>query len=266
MPVFKVGNFNQIGVSFDQTAMVARAAPRAIRAVYEVSQKKTIKLAKTLPIYALQELSFRIEPPPMNLAKSPNKWGLYLKNLALYKSFEGFIANLFNPINQIYFTSITWDYSGAAPFVYPPKGARGSKFLIPIKPHTKRRLFIGDGVSLWPSRTVVGALNIVILVYECDDDVRRLGETLVEIHDKVENSSLASLITAISANPSLAIGVAIEKAVNELVGIIGSVMKRNVADYVDLFEGSYGTDKPQSPRIEKCDHESAGIELDFTIS
>jgi hypothetical protein len=255
MPVFKIGNFNQIGVRFDQTAKV-------IKGTY----KHKVKFSSTLSVDALPELSFNIEPPSMDLAKSPNKWGLYLKTLALHESFEGFIVNLFNPKNEIYFTSIAWDYSGHHPFVYPPKGAQGRDFLIPMRAKTTRQ-FVGDGVSIWPAQTVLGALNVAILVYECDSDVRAVGETLVQVHDKVGRSKLSSLVTAISSNPSLATGIAIGEAVNELMGLIGNIMKRNGDDYVDLFEGSYGTDKPQTARIEKCDHpDLAGIELEFTVS
>jgi len=112
MSLFKVGNFDQIGVSFVQTAKV-----------FKVEHKDTVRFPRTLSLDALSELSFNIEPPTLDLAKSSNKWGLYLKSLSLYESFEGFIANLFNPTNEIYFTSIAWDYSGTQPFLYPPKGA-----------------------------------------------------------------------------------------------------------------------------------------------
>lgn len=43
-------------------------------------------------------------------------------------------------------------------------------------------------------------------------------------------------------------------------------MKRNGDDYVDLFEGSYGTDKSHTAKVERYDHEAAGIELEFTVS
>jgi len=254
MPLFKVGNFSQIGVSFADTARVVK-----------VEHKEVVTFPRTLSLEALPELSINIEPPTMELAKSPNKWGLFLKSLSLYKSFEGFIANFLNPINEIYFTTLTWDYSGSSPFVYPPKGVQASDFLIPIKAGNTRQ-FIGDGVNIWPPKIVVGALNIVVIVYESDNDVRKLGETLTEIHNKVEKSKLASLIAAISANPSLATGIAIGQAVNELLGVIGNIMKRNGDDYVDLFEGSYGTDRPQRARVENYDHEAAGIELELTVS
>lgn len=254
MPLFKVGNFGQIGVSFAPTAKVIRP-----------EHKDTVGFSRTLSTDALSELSFNVFPPKMSLATSPDKWSLFLKSLSLHKSFEGFIANLFNPINEIYFTSIAWDYSGAPPFVYPPKGAQGSDFLIPMRANDTRQ-FIGDGVALWPAQNVVGALNIVILVYECDKDVQKAGETLAGIHDTIGSSKLTGLIAAISTNPSLATGVAIGAAVNEIIGVVGNIMKRNGDDYVDLFEGSYGTELPQAARVEKYDHEASGIALDFVVS
>lgn len=254
MPLFKVGNFGQIGVSSSQSAKVIK-----------VEHKDKVKFSRVLSVDAMTEASFNIEPPKLDLAKSEKKWGLYLKNLSLHESFEGFIANAFNPDNEIYFTSIAWDYSGTSPVVYPPKGANASYFTIPIKAQTTRE-FIGNGVNLWPSQYVVGALNVVFLVYESDQDVRDVGEVLVNIHDTVQGSQLASLILAISANPALATGVAIGLAVNELLGVVGKIMKNDRNDFVDLFEGSYGTDKTQTARTEKYDQEAAGIELDLTVS
>jgi hypothetical protein len=227
MPVLKVGNFNQPAVQFGQIAKVIK--PTHIREV---------KFPHNLPLDALSELSFNIEPPTMELAKSLSKWGLFFKALTLHRSFEDFIVNLFNPDNEIYFTSITWDYSGGLPFVYPPKGAEADDFLIPMKAKTTRQ-FIGDGVNIWPAKIVVGALNVAILVYECDTKERAIGETLIDIHEKVESSKLSSLIAAISTDPALATGIAVCEAVNELMGVIGRYMKRNLDDYVDFFQGSY---------------------------
>jgi hypothetical protein len=241
------------------------SSPAKTAKVSKVARKKTVAISRTLSLDALKELSFNIDPITFNLSKSKNKWALFLKSITLNKSSEGFIANIFNPINHIYFSIIAWDYSGSPIFIYPPKGAKGSDFLIPMKAKTTRQ-FIGDGVCIWPPRIVVGALNLVILIFECDKNVRTLGETLAGIHDIVGKSKLAGLVTAISINPSLATGVAIGAAVNELLGVIGNIMKRNGDDYIDLFEGSYGTDRPQTTKVERYDHEAAGIELEFRVS
>lgn len=256
MPLFRVGNFGQIGLA---STMDAKAIT--------VEHKIEVKFPQLLSLEALPELSFNIEPPKLDLARSETRWGLKLKSLTLNKNFESWIYGIWGnkPTNEIYFTSIAWDYSGQAPIVYPPKGASATDFLIPMKTHTTRQ-FVGDGIALWPSQNVVGGLNILLFIYECDSDVRNAGERLVTIHDTVQSSQLASLILAISTNPALATGVAIGFAVNELLGVIGKIMKNDRDDYVDLFEGSYGTDKIQASRHEKYDQDAAGIELEFTIS
>lgn len=233
--------------------------------ILTLDHRTHVAFPKVLSLAAVSELAFNIAPPQLDLAKSPANWSLNLKSLSLFKSFEGFIADLFGADNKIYFTSIAWDYSGSTPFVYPPKGATASDFVIPMQAKTKRE-FIGAGVNLWPSQVVVGALNLVIFVYENDQDVRELGNQLVNIHDQVANSKLATLIGAIAVDPALATGVAIGTAVNELIGVVGNIMKTNGDDYVDLFEGSYGTDRPQTSRVETYNQEAAGIVLDFNVS
>jgi len=208
MPLFKTGNFSKIGLT-------SIADAKAIT----VAHTKDVKFSRLLSLEALPELSFNIDPPKLDLAKSETRWGLKLKSLTLKENFESWIYGIWGnqPTNEIYFTSIAWDYSGQAPVVYPPKGANATNFIIPLKAHTTRQ-FVGDGVTLWPSQNVVGGLNIVLLVYECDSDVRNAGERLVAIHDTVQSSQLASLILAISTNPAFATGVTIGVAVNELLG------------------------------------------------
>lgn len=209
--------------------------------------------------------AYGIAPPPLKLVESERNWSLYLQSLTLEKDFDSLIGKVFKPENEIFFTSIAWDYSGDPPYVYPGKNAEASKFLIPLVPPETRR-FIGDGINLWPSKHVVGSLNLDILVYECDQKVRSWGKTLADIHDKVKDSELTTLITSISASPELASGAAIGNAVNELVGLIGKLLEKNDNDYVDLFNGSFGTDKPQSSRTEDHSHRTAGIKLDFNVS
>ncbi len=267
MPLFKVGNFSQIGVSFEKVdvPVMTTRMEFAVSGGVKLDLEKKVELTRTISIEALPELSFRIEHPALDLVKSPRRWGLYLKSLSLYKSFEGFIVNVFRPTNSIYFTSIAWDYSGAPPFVYPPKKTKASDLLIPLKSESTRR-FVGNGINIWPSKTVVGALNVIILVFECDKKSAEYGETLANIHDTVDGSGFARLVSSVSTSPALAAGTAIGTAVLDLVGMIGGIMKRNHSDFVDLFEGSYGTEKPQTPKTEKFDQESAGIELDLTVS
>lgn len=254
MPLFKVGNFEQIGASFVEK-------PQLRKVKHRLPDAATL----TFSTDAISEVSYKLQIPKLDLVKSQNKWGLYLKKLTLYKSFIFFLANFLGKKNDIYLTSFAWDYSGNSPIVYPPPATDASAFVIPMKKNETRK-FIGDGVAIWPPQHVVGALNVVIIVYECDKNIRMLGQRLVDIHEAVSKSRLASLLVAISSAPALAAGIAVGNAVSELVGVIGKIMKNDQDDYVDLFEGSYGTDKQQTSRKEKYDQDAAGIELELSIS
>jgi hypothetical protein len=258
MSLFKVGHFDEVGISF---------AVHKVKAFNVKNQKEIeeIALPQTLPLSAISELSYNIEIPTMNLAESEKSWGLFLRELFLNKSFEGFLANLFNPKNEIYFTSFAWDYSQNKPFIFPPMGAERSAFRFELKQGTSKK-FIGDGINLWPTKKVVGALNLVILIWECDKDWENLGARLDSIHDIIEKSNLNKLITAISTNPSLATGVAIGMAVNELLGIIGKIMQRNQDDKVALFIGSWGTHKPQTAGVNLYVQDAASIEIEFVMT
>lgn len=255
MPLFKVNNFGEIGVSLVEKPKLIKTGKVLV----------SVPAAITLSTEALQESSNKLYIPKLDLLKSKEKWGLNLKSLTLNKSFNFFIADLFGATNDIFFASFAWDYSGSAPIVYPPQGTDPSTFVIPMKKKDTRK-FIGDGVGLWPSQWVVGGLNVVIIIFECDKKTRVIGGRLTDIHEAVSKSKLTTLITAISTAPSLAMGLAIGGAVVELIGVIGKIMKNNDDDYVDLFEGSYGTDKQQTSRTEQYNQDAAGIELELTIS
>lgn len=99
-----------------------------------------------------------------------------------------------------------------------------------------------------------------------DSDVALLGEQLNSIHDAVNGSKLAAFIKAISTDPALITGIAISSIVNELLGVIGKIMKQNKDDFVDLFEGSYGTDREQETKTKKIDTEACGIEYELRTS
>ncbi len=137
MPLFKSGNFSQIGLASTMDAKAIKAG-----------HKKEVKFPRLLSVEALPELSFNINPPELDLAKSKKKWALRLNSLTLKKGFETWIYGIWGkePTNEIYFTSIAWDYSGRAPIVYPPKELSAGDFMIPMKSQTTRR-FIGNGLT-----------------------------------------------------------------------------------------------------------------------
>lgn len=258
MPIFQIGGLDEIGLS-----VASREGAFQITAEPEPGGRvpKSFSL-RELPNYPD---SVKDKNLSLSLAHSAEKWSLYLKSISLYKSFEGFIANLFNPTNDIYFLAILWDYSGEQPIVYPPKEAQKQGFFIPMRAKTTRQ-FIGDGVNLWPSRTTVGALNVAIFICESDLDARGLGQALASIHDSVKGSKLVSLIASITADPTAALVTAIGSAVIELEGVFADILKCNKDDRVDLFQGSFGTERPQVTKVESVGDDRAGIELEFVVS
>lgn len=249
MSLLKYGDFDKLGLSVS-----------GLKFKNGVTAKYPIELNS----YTIKELSIDIQIPKIELKKTTEEWGLYLRSISLFESFEG-LLNIFKQNNEIYFTSIAWDYSGNNAIIYPPSGIDLSTLLIKMKKGNKRK-FIGNGIQLWPSQTVVGALNIIILVFECDKNAAKLGERFSEISDAIRKCPLSDLIKSIGINPLAAQVGAISTAVSEMVGVIGKIIRSNGDDYVDLFEGSYSTERAQTSKVRKYNHESAGIELEFYVN
>src|SRR5947209_6069125 len=59
------------------------------------------------------------QPLPVQFQTSDSARGLALKSLRLTKGFAGFIGNLLNATNEVYFLAWAWDFSGRTPVVYP---------------------------------------------------------------------------------------------------------------------------------------------------
>ena len=121
-----------------------------------------------------------------------------------------------------------------------------------------------DGLALWPADYVVGGLNLLMIVYENDEEARAVGERLVAIHEAIGGSQLWKLIGAICVAPQLATGVAVAAAVTELLGVVGKVMKADGNDFVDMFEGTLGTEKKQQPGLLSYQQQAASIQLELT--
>jgi hypothetical protein len=270
MPIFKVGNFDQIGVTRRKLSKAAEMKPTSHGPVFWDGElplgEEEISISTTTHRSSRRGTSrgaTDLKSYEMDLIKSEEKWGLFLKSISLFKSFDGIRG--FNLENEIYFSSIAWDYSGKAPLVYPLVKTDPSKFYFAIKKKDTRQ-FIGDGVALWPSQRVVGCLNVVIFIFESDEGIRDAGKLLGDIHGTVNASDLSHLVLAIPANPGIIVEAEVAAAVGNLVDAVGKIMKSNKNDYVDLFQGSYRIDRPPKSEIEKYNQENAGIELQFVIS
>ena len=200
----------------------------------------------------------------VSFEKSEHKWSLYMKDLTLKQSFDGLFPKIFNPKNEIYFFIICWDYSGKAPFIYPPKDVDPESFKIVIKKN-KIHQFGGDGLQIWPYSNVVGTLNTAIILMEDDTDIRNAGKTLSDISKAVNKSKLFELITAVASNPATITGVAIAKALSELTGLVGSIMSKNKNDYINLFQGSYGVENHRIIEKKPYPYKNAQAEMNIEL-
>lgn len=255
MAIIEVGNFNEVSMSMPAVKWgKTKVCPLPEEATDQAPQvmAEAVPTIPTVP-----------KPPTMELMHSPQKWALYMKKLTLTKNFEGWLARVFDQTNEIYFTVVAWDYSGNPPQFYPMHVEDPSRLLHKLKPQGVVE-FMGDGVCLWPSSTVVGALNLLIVVYECDRDIQKLGQTLTNLHEKVKGSSLMDLIAGMSKNPTLALGVVITQIVEELSNLMGGVLQENGDDSVDVFSGSYAVEKDWESRLEK--HVGTGVEIQLEFS
>jgi papain like protease len=195
------------------------------------------------------------------LPVTPGPVSLSLRALCLNASFD---VSLFRrPVNEVYFTALAWDLSGRPPAIYPPAGDATPPEIHPIR-SGERLTFLGEGVLLWPSRPVTGALYTRILIFESDGGLRAVGRSLLAIRKAIEESPLLGALAAlasgaISGDALAAVGAAVELT----VGAVADLLSREGDDLVELFDGAYGADRALGPRLESYDHAGASIELEI---
>lgn len=212
---------------------------------------------------AVREATRAVQPASLEFDVSATPRGLALKSLKLTKGFEGFLQNLFNPENQVYFLAWSWDFSGAPAVEYPGAGADGTTCIIPLKVGDLRE-FLGAGIALFPARKVTAGLATRIMLWESDQDVRDFGKTMSEVANAVKASELnnvLSLVASVAGVTSATVNLAKNAAI-ELADVIGRILQANSNDYVDFYEGYYPAAGPWVPGEET--HRGSASEITLT--
>ncbi len=253
MALFKVNSFATIGVSVPEISMNRLSLTGKFKSI-----------PKGMTFNAFNEGFQKEEIPKVDLISSAGKWGFYLKKFKLLKNFDFDLFGWLKPASDIYIISICWDYSGNKPYIYPIDSVKAEELITPMK-KDKDLIFMGDGINLWPVNTVVGGLNVIIMIFESDQDVRNIGESLANVKTTVNNSKLLEIISGIAANPTKLIIDTITGAVRELIGIVGDILKCDKNDAVDVFQGTYGTEKDRVTITESYSHENSEIEVELTV-
>ena len=190
-------------------------------------------------IGSLDQMSKSLKHVPFEPVPLPGKAGVALKSITLHKGFEGFLQNCFNKVNEIYFIAWAWDMSGQPPVVYPGTGFNPENWIYPMKKGDTIEM-IGEGIPLFPKRDVKGGIGIHIEVWERDEDIRQVGQTILEITNAVNDSELTGLLAGLATTSVTGANVGlIFDAVSALSKRIGEILKENSNDYVGLFKGYY---------------------------
>jgi hypothetical protein len=206
------------------------------RSVHDISPG----LSELLTFSDIREARRSAQPEPIVFNVSADPRGLALKSLKLTKGFEGFLQNIINPTNEVYFLAWCWDFNGFPAVFYPGAEAMKESCIIPLRVGDIRE-FIHSGIVLFPARIVTAGLAVRIMLWECDAGRRNFGRAMIDVADTIRTSKLNNLISMISSgiNVTAATIALIKDASIELAGVVGKILQANSDDYVDFYEGYY---------------------------
>ena len=216
---------------------------------------------------ALPQAARVAQPIPLQFQVSQNARGMALKSLMLTKGFEGFIGNLFNSTNDVYFLAWAWDFSGQPPVVYPdPRtttAATRNNCLIPLKVGQVRE-FLGAGVVLYPAQKVTAGLALRIMLWASHEGMRDFGRTLSSIGTAISSSELTTLLSTVTAAAGVTAAIipAATAAASKLAQTIGTLLQAESDDYVDFYEGYYPATDPWTAGDE--DHTGSASDIVLT--
>jgi len=245
MALIKVGSINSFAVTAKEAITKEKNFLSGIRTFADLS-----------------EVSRKIAPNSFDLITSANQRGIGIKSITLTEGFRGFLGNLFDATNKVYFVAWAWDLSGESVNLYPGSGVEANEVLIPLKVG-KLREFIGSGINLFPKRKIKGGIAVRIQIWESDQDIRTFGKVMADTADAIQKSELNNLLSLIS----IATGVTgatitlIKDASIELAKVIGTILQSNGDDYVDFFEGYYPSDQQWAPSNDSYNGNSSVLVL-----
>jgi hypothetical protein len=234
----------------------------AVKANYKIASSiPELKGITTLAAAGEVRRDLEEKKDTFELITSKDKRGISIKNLMLKKGFEGFLENIFDKDNEIYFVAWAWDFSGVPVEMYPGANFNPNDVLIKLRAG-KVTEFMGSGINLFSKRKVKGGIAVRIQIWENDSDVRDAGETMVKLADTIENSKLNTVLSTIGKLGIQAATISLVKdAALELTKVVGKILESNKNDYVDFYEGYFPSDEVWKTGNEKYSQNSSEITL-----
>jgi len=175
-----------------------------------------------------------------DFSDSAERRGITLSALSMNEQFPGFIDRIFNLESKFYFLCWTWDMKSI--HLYPGEITTPDTCLIPLRPSNSERRFIGDGVVLFPPRTVRGGIAVRVQIWESKQDVREFGALMQRIAALVSSSELNDVITGLgsaAAGGAIAGAMLAQRAAVKLTKAIGAELENSSDELVDYFEGYF---------------------------
>lgn len=197
-------------------------------------------------VAVLGEAASTIDRTRFEYLVSDERRGLALQSIELFKSFQGFLARLFERDTEIYFLAWSFDLSGNSVEQYP--GSSGGAHTISMKAGSLRE-FIGSGALLFAPRSVSAGIVTRIQLWESVQGTRDLGKTLQAVAEAIDTSKLSSLLALASGAIGTGVGelALFVQAATELASVVGSILEANGDDHVDFFEGFFPCAEPWGP-------------------
>jgi hypothetical protein len=260
---------------FDVMQFVPQARSATNRGVIKVepgARTKRAYVSVTQGIDPLRALPLRLSATgvvprdaaaPTALAETKQPVTLSLKSLTLKSSFDWSLFG--KAVNEVYLLAVLWDLSGQPPQVWPVANATAVPGQYQMQEGDVWQ-FLGDGLLLWPPRTVVGNLYVRLVLMESDADIRNIGLQVSKFNDAISASALPAALAALVAGiASAGVLTAVAQATSALAGVIAKTLSENGDDQVALFEGSYAVSSLDASRTESYDQRGAAIDLHLTI-
>jgi len=188
------------------------------------------------------DASVDVAPPPpaprrRKLPRSRSQRGLSLRSLKVDKGWDGW--GFFNRVNEIYFMSVGFDFSGEPPILLPPKEVPADA-IYQVRKGEVLAFNLGDGAPVYPRRTITGGLVVYVVVCEADKGIQHVGEVLTKLHeDFARDDSLPKVIEKFITNPGKTVADEVLQAGTAALKPLGTILESNRDERIALFQGTY---------------------------
>jgi hypothetical protein len=123
----------------------------------------------------------------VQLDKSINKWALYLSEITLHPNATGFLNQYLGRAENVHYISISWDFGGLSPTIYPYLNFKSNKIPLEIMGADSYQ-FAGKGLDVFSSKEIVDCLNTSFFFFK-NKKGKQSVEDLIDHVERLINES-----------------------------------------------------------------------------